>query len=326
MRTAGYGSPYMEMSADGTLVNGLVIRSEGGFYTVQTPGEQVLCTLVKRLRRGERTTTNPLTVGDHVGASISNGGQGSIEEIHPRRNELARTAPGRDALKHVLVANLDLLLIVCALHAPEPNLAGLDRFLIIAEQSEIPTSIVVNKLDLGGDEEAVSLFQPYCEAGYTILLTSTRSGQGIAAVRALLHDKISAVIGPSGAGKSTLLNAVQPGLALRAGQVNLRTGKGRHTTSVAELLALDGGGYVADTPGLRGIEPHGLYPDELQDYFPEIRPYLDGCRFSGCTHLHEPGCAVRAAVAAGAIARSRYASYSKLYEEARYNQRPDWER
>ena len=321
-------SPRSTPTSEGeTLQSGVVIRSEGGFYTVQTAGEQRLCTLVKRLRRGERDSTNPLAVGDHVAIAVGGAGQGSIEAIQPRRNELARTAPGRDALKHVLVSNLDLLLIVCALHTPEPNLAGLDRFLIIAEQSGIPTAIVVNKIDLGGHvAEAAELFAPYVGAGYAVVYTSALGSAGLEDLRALLRGKVSAIIGSSGVGKSTLLNAVQPGLRLRAGAVNLRTGKGRHTTTVAELVPLDEGGYVADTPGLRGIEPYDLDADDVQDYFPEMRPYLGACRFAGCTHLHEPGCAVRDALAGGVIAPSRYASYAKLYEEARRNQRPAWQK
>jgi len=315
---------------DGRLRQGLVVRFEGGFYTVKFDDAQLLCTLAKRMRRGARTATNPLAVGDHVGARAFGSAeglveQGVIEEIYPRRNELDRTAPGRDALKHVLVANLDLLLIVTALRLPEPNLARLDRFLIIAEQSEIPrTAIVVTKTDLGDPGEADRLFAAYGPAGYLVLPTSVETGDGVAALRALLKDKISAVVGSSGVGKSTLLNAVQPGLHLRAGELGERTGKGRHTTTVAELIALDEGGYVADTPGLRGIEPYELDPDLLDTLFPEMRPYLDHCRFSPCSHVHEPGCAVRAAVEAGAIAANRYDSYVKLYDEARQNARPAW--
>ena len=305
---------------------GLVVRSEGGFYTVQLPTDRILCTLVKRLRRGERTATNPLAVGDVVMARATGGGQGVIEEILPRRNELVRTAPGRDALKHVLVANLDQILVVSAQREPPPNLARVDRFLLIAEQAEIPAIVVVNKIDLDDPGAAAALYAPYRAAGYPVLLTSAATGEGIAAVCEALQSRVSAVIGPSGVGKSTLLNAVQPGLQLRAGELSERTGKGRHTTTVADLLALDAGGYVADTPGLRGIEPYDLDPEMLEQYFPELAPYLGQCRFSPCTHLHEPGCAVRAAVAAGAIAESRYASYVKLYEEARENQRPAWAR
>ncbi len=314
------------MSEHDEPAQGLVVRSEGGFYTVQTATERLLCTLVKRLRRGERTATNPLAVGDRVAARATGGEQGVIEEILPRRNELARTAPGRDALKHVLVANLDQILVVSAQREPPPSLPRLDRLLLIAEQAEIPALVVASKIDLDDPAAAAALYAPYRAAGYPVLLTSVATGEGVAAVRDVLKDRVSALIGPSGVGKSSLLNAVQPGLRLRAGEVSERTGKGRHTTTVAELLALDEGGYVADTPGLRGIEPYDLDPEMLEEYFPEMRLYLGQCRFAPCTHLHEPGCAVRAAVAAGAIAESRYASYVKLYEEARQNLRPAWAR
>ncbi len=305
------------MSATDEPQRGLVVRSEGGFYTVVTPGDRLLCTLVKRLRRGERTATNPLSVGDVVTARPTGGGQGVIEGIEPRRNELARAAPGRDALKHVLVANLDLILVVVAMREPPANAARLDRLLIIGAQCEIPTAVVASKIDLAEPGEAEGFFAPYQRAGYRVLYTSAATGEGIDQVRAALCGGISAVIGASGVGKSTLLNVVQPGLRLRAAEVSERTGKGRHTTTVAELHPLNGGGYVADTPGLRGIEPYDLDPELLETYFPEMEPYLGRCRFSPCTHLHEPGCTVRAAVEAGAIAESRYLSYSKLYEEAR---------
>ncbi len=306
------------------LQHGLVVRFEGGFYMVQSGGESLLCTLVKRLRRGVRSATNPLAVGDTVGFRDIGGAQGVIERIDERRNELVRTAPGRDALKHVLAANLDLLLVVTALRSPPPNLARIDRFLLIAEQAEIPPAIVVTKLDEGTVDEADALFAPYPTIGYPVLLTSATTGDGISALRALLKDKISAVVGSSGVGKSTLLNAVQPGLQLRAGELGERTGKGRHTTTVADLIPLTTGGYVADTPGLRGIEPFDLDPELLDEYFPEMRPLRDLCRFQPCSHIHEPGCAVRAAVESGAIARNRYDSYVKLYDEARQNMRPAW--
>ena len=292
------------------------MRSEGGFYTVQTPHARLLCTLAKRLRRGERLSTNPLAIGNGVMVRRTTEAQGTIEKILPRRNELARAAPGRAALKHVLVANLDLLLVVSAVRDPAPNLARLDRFLVIAEQAAIPAMLLVSKIDLGDSAGTEHLYQPYRAAGYPVLLTSAATGAGVDAVRAMLRARVSAMVGPSGVGKSTLLNTVQRGLRLRAAAVSERTGRGRHTTSVAELIALEAGGYVADTPGLRGIEPHDLDPAMLDHFFPEMCPCLGGCRFSPCTHLHEPGCAVRAAVASSAIAASRFDSYVKLYAEA----------
>src|SRR5207248_10423686 len=161
------------------LRQGLVVRSEGGFYTVQTPQARLLCTLVKRLRRGERRSTNPLAIGDGVMVRRVADEQGTIEKILPRRNELARRAPGRDAVKHVLVANLDLLLVVSAVRDPAPSPARLDRLLVIAEQAAIPTMILVSKIDLDDPAQAERLYQPYRAAGYTVLLTSAATGAGV---------------------------------------------------------------------------------------------------------------------------------------------------
>jgi len=324
MTTAATSSPEAQQQPREGLERGLVIRLEGGFYTVQHGALQTLCTLAKRLRRGQRTQTNPLAIGDDVGFRTLNEEQGIVEEIFPRRNELVRAAPGREAVRQVLAANLDLLLIVTALRLPPPSLARVDRFLVIAAQSGIPTAIVVTKTDLGAPGEAEAVYGLYRGAGYPLYPTSVSTGEGVAAVRDALAGRTSAVIGASGAGKSSLLNVVQPGLRLREGDLSESTGKGRHTTVVAELIPLVEGGFVADTPGLRGIEPHDLDPAILETYMPDFEPYLGHCRFSPCSHLHEPGCAVRAAVAAGAIAESRYDSYVKLYAEARSNVRPEW--
>jgi len=324
--TGSTSSPEAQQQPREGLERGLVIRLEGGFYTVQHGALQTLCTLAKRLRRGQRTQTNPLAIGDDVGVRAVSEEQGIIEEIFPRRNELVRAAPGREAVRQVLAANLDLLLVVTALRLPPPSLARVDRFLVIAAQSEIPTAIIVTKTDLGAPGEAEAVYGLYRGAGYALYPTSIANGEGVAAVREALAGRASALIGASGSGKSSLLNAVQPGLRLREGDLSESTGKGRHTTVVAELIPLTEGGYVADTPGLRGIEPHDLDPDILETYMPEFGPYLGHCRFSPCSHLHEPGCAVRAAVAAGAIVESRYDSYVKLYEEARLNLRPEWGR
>jgi ribosome biogenesis GTPase len=188
----------------------------------------------------------------------------------------------------------------------------LDRFLVVAEVNQIPAAICANKIDLVTAEAAEGLFGLYARLSYPVVYTSAVTGQGLEALRALLRGRLSVLSGPSGAGKSSLLNALQPGLGLHARQVSQATFKGRHTTVYAELLPLAGGGYVADTPGIRSLGLWDVEPEELDGYFVDIRPYVAGCEFSDCTHLHEPGCAVRAAVARGEIAETRYDSYRGL--------------
>jgi ribosome biogenesis GTPase len=188
----------------------------------------------------------------------------------------------------------------------------LDRFLALAEIDHIHSLIVINKIDLGIDESIERALAEYERIGYPVLRTSTRDGSGIAALRDALSDRISAVVGPSGVGKSSLLNAVEPGLQLREGEVSQALHKGRHTTRVGELHPLSGGGLVADTPGLREIGLWELDPGELEFAFVEFQPFLHHCRYPDCSHTHEPGCAVRAAVDDGAITAERHASYAAM--------------
>jgi ribosome biogenesis GTPase len=194
-------------------------------------------------------------------------------------------------------------------------LRKLDRFLVVAEMNELPAVICVNKVDLVPLEQAVNQFQLYEEIGYQVIYTSAKTGLGVAELRDLLTGKLSVLAGSSGVGKSSLLNAVQPGLGLRVREVSEATGKGLHTTRHAELLPLHGGGYVADTPGIRGLALFDVEPGELDAYFREIAPLVAFCQFSDCTHRHEPKCAVRAAVAQGEISQQRYQSYLRLREE-----------
>jgi ribosome biogenesis GTPase len=198
--------------------------------------------------------------------------------------------------------------------APSFSPRMLDRYLVICEHSGLDACIVATKVDLMGQEAAEELFAPYAQIGYPVLYVSNATGQGIAEVRSRLEGKISVVTGKSGVGKSSLLNAVRPELNLATGAVSQLLNKGRHTTTVAELLLLDlpGGGYVADTPGIREIGLWNLPPEELDWCFREMRPYLGECYFAGCTHTHEPDCAVIAAVEAGQINPDRYDSYCRL--------------
>ena len=298
-----------------TTVEGLVVRTESGFHRVLTGDRIIVCRAPKKLLGGERTTTTAVVIGDHVKVRPLKDDTGVIEEVLPRENELVRGAAGGSRFLDVIAANLDQLVTVHALVEPDLNPARLDRFLLIAEAAEIPAVVVLNKEDLVGVDEAENLAASYREIGYPVVLTSAEDGRGIDQLREILTGKVSALIGPSGVGKSTLLNRVQPGLQLRTGEVSEATGKGRHTTTTAELLPLSRGGFVADTPGLRELAIREVAPEELEWLFPEFRPRLGQCKFNNCSHREEIGCAIVTALENGEIEPERYRSYRRVYEE-----------
>lgn len=214
-----------------------------------------------------------------------------------------------------MVANPDLVAVVFACDRPPPNPRLIDRFLVVGEYNEVPTLLVANKVDLVGTDAAVSLFDPYRRIGYDVVYTSAKAGIGLEELRSRLAGRLSIVTGPSGGGKSTLLNALQPGLQLTTGEVSeVESGKGKHTTTHAELHPLEGGagGYVADTPGIRELGLWQIPSTELARCFPEFRPHLGACAFNDCTHVHEPRCGLRAAVASGAVSEERYDSYKRM--------------
>jgi ribosome biogenesis GTPase len=236
-----------------------------------------------------------------------------IEEIEERKHMFARMAPTpRGEYQQILIANPDQVVLVFACADPEPRLRMLDRFLIVAEEAGIPATIVFNKVDLIGIRQAQKWFGHYTKIGYPVLYSSVKTGRGIRELSKHLISQISVLAGPSGVGKSSLLNAIQPGLGLAVRDVSETTGKGKHTTVVRELFALDGGGYVADTPGLKALALWDIEPEEVDAYFPELRDLVSDCQFSNCTHIHEPGCAVMAAVEDGSIHFERYESYVRL--------------
>lgn len=299
---------------------GLVVRTQSGFFWVQTPDELVRCVLRGRLKK-VRVATDIVTLGDLVRWTPTSAGEGVIEEIQPRRSKLARRAAGSKGIwkEDVLVANLDQVLTVFAVASPPPHLRMLDRYLVMAELNNINAVIVGNKCELLPRAEAEALFAPYHDIGYPVIFTSTYADEGIDLVNATLKDKISAFSGPSGVGKSSLLNVVQPGLGLRTGEVSGDTGanrnKGRHTTVYPELVPLSFGGYVADTPGIRELGLWQVPPEDLDRCFREFRPFLTECYFQPCRHVHEPDCAVLAAVASGVITADRHESYVRLRDE-----------
>jgi ribosome biogenesis GTPase len=234
-----------------------------------------------------------------------------IEEIAERTRVLSRKAPGRET-EQVIVANPDQAVFVFSCADPDPNFRMLDRFLVVAEREAMPAVICANKIDLVEPRSARQEFEEYKRLGYGVLYTSAKTGKGIRALRKILTGRLSVMAGPSGAGKSSLLNRVQPGLGLRTRQVSRLTGKGQHTTVSLELIPLEGGGYVADTPGLKAFALWDVEPEELDAYFPEMRERVAACEFSDCTHLHEPGCAVLSAVERGEISPERYESYQRM--------------
>ncbi|MFQ5460612.1 MAG: ribosome small subunit-dependent GTPase A [Anaerolineae bacterium] len=295
-----------------------MVRAQSGFYDVETPAGIVRAVLRGVLKK-ERREEGLVALGDVVRLEAVAAGEGAravIVEILPRRSAMIRRAPGpRGAwAQDVIVSNIDQLIPVVAPREPPPHYHLLDRFLALAELDELESLVVLNKVDLGIGAEVADRMTTYEAAGYTVLHTSAKEGEGIDRLTEVLRDKVSALVGPSGVGKTSLLNAVEPGLARRVGRVSQAHHHGRHTTRVGELHTLAFGGRVADTPGLRELDLHDPDPGELEWAFAEFRRHLHKCRFYDCTHVHEPGCAVRAAVADGSISPERHASYVRLLE------------
>lgn len=295
---------------------GTVLRARSGFYTVRLDdGSRVECRLRGRVKQ-ERGDSDLVVIGDRVAVAPLAGGDAMIEAVEPRRSRFSRRQPGaRGSWKEdMIVANLDQVLVVFACADPMPHLRMLDRFLVVAEHNEVEAVVVANKVDLVGLPAAQDLFSGYEAIGYPVHHVSAREGIGVEELADRLVGRVSVVTGPSGVGKSTLLNAIQPGLRIETGAVSEAVHKGRHTTTSAELhpLTAAGGGYVADTPGLRELGLWQVPAEELAWCFPEMRDYLGRCGFNDCRHLSEPRCAVLAAVMAGGISEARHDSYRRL--------------
>lgn len=278
-----------------------VIKMYNGFYYLQVAGQEELlsCRLRGRIKRNK----GAVVTGDYVEYQMLEDGTGVIESCLPRRTLLKRPA----------VANIDQVLITFAARQPDLNQLLLNRFLVLAEWSGIPEIVIcINKCDLL--EEKADFLQDYVQAGYKLLMVSAQEGQGIQELKNLLTGRVTVFAGPSGVGKSSLLNAVDSNLELATGKISDKIKRGKHTTRAACLLPLPEGGTVVDTPGFSAAELENIDKAQLAHYFPEFRPYIEKCYYNTCTHSHEPNCAVKEAVAAGAICQARYEAYLNILQ------------
>lgn len=299
------------------MMKGLVIKNTGSWYVVRTgDGEQVNCKIKGNLRLRGFRCTNPVAVGDVVRLEPKPDGTAMITSIDERRNYIIRRASNLSKEFQIIASNLDQAVLVVSLANPVTNTTFIDRFLATAMAYRVPSLLVINKVDLlTADDDRMLLDavrRLYESIGYTVLATSTVTGEGVDALRLSLQGKMSLFSGNSGVGKSSLINCLVPGAGLRVGDVSAVHHTGMHTTTFSEMLDLAGGGAIIDTPGVKGFGTIDFERAEVAHYFPEIFEVGKECRFNNCTHTHEPGCAVLRAVEQSRISQSRYASYLSI--------------
>jgi ribosome biogenesis GTPase len=314
--SAGGESPADAMPAAdlAECKSGRVIRVHGLQSIVEAEDGAIFRCAVRRLLKSLVTDERSIvTTGDRVWFRDAGGGEGMIERVEPRHGMLTRASRRRE---QVVVANVDQLIIVMSLVEPDLKPHLIDRYLALAEKGGLAPVICLNKADLVEHGNLQSLIGAYSQIGIPALLTSARTGLGVDRLRELLKSRASVFSGQSGVGKSSLLNAIQPGLALRVSDVSESTQKGRHTTTTAELIKLESGGWVVDTPGVRQLQPWDTIPEEVEGFFPEFRPFVALCGFPDCTHTHESKCAVKRAVDRRQISPRRYHSYMGMFTGA----------
>lgn len=306
------------------LVKGRVVRTDAKVCHVDVEGEIVLAAPRGILFDPQNQQKNPVAVGDWVELDRS-GSPAGLERVLPRTNWLSRTASSHDPREQVLAANVDQLFVVASVNKPGFSSNRTDRILAACEWGHIPARLVLNKVDLATEVELENLRSTYESIPIDVIETCATQGTasaGVETLRELMRGKVSIFYGASGAGKSTLLNALQPGLKLKVGKISRYWETGKHTTTYSQMYPLDFGGFVIDTPGIRVFRLFGVPIDHVRDLFPDFRPFQERCRFSVCSHDHEPDCAVFDAVEQGELAATRYATYVELLDELR-NAKPD---
>lgn len=301
-------------------MKGLVIKNTGSWYVVRTDdGRDINCKVKGNFRLKGIRTTNPVAVGDHVDILINPDGNAFIVAIEPRENYIIRRASNLSKESHIIAANVDRAYLVVTLMHPVTSTTFIDRFLATAEAYRVPATIVINKIDLLTEDDD----KEYCEAvaylyssiGYEVLQVSARTGAGIDGLREALSGKVSLFSGNSGVGKTSVINALLPGLELRTSAISDIHDTGMHTTTFSEMFAVPGGGWIIDTPGVKGFGTIDFERNEIAHFFPEIFEISHDCRYNNCTHTHEPGCAVLAALEESRIAQSRYNSYLSIMDD-----------
>ena len=301
------------------MMKGLVIKNTGSWYTVKTDDGQLIESKIKgNFRLKGIRSTNPVAVGDRVQLITNQEGTAFISSIEDRRNYIIRKSPNLSKQSHILAANVDQALLVVTVNYPQTSTTFIDRFLAGAEAYRVPVVLVFNKRDILSDDEIhyeEMMKNLYETVGYQCIEISAVTGEGIDQLTPLVKDKISLLSGNSGVGKSTLINQLVPGAGQRTAEISDAHNTGMHTTTFSEMIELPDGGYLIDTPGIKGFGTFDIEKEELTSYFKEIFHFSKDCRFSNCTHTHEPGCAVIKAVEEHYIAASRYQSYLSMLED-----------
>jgi ribosome biogenesis GTPase len=298
---------------------GLVIKNTGSWYLVKTGNnDEVECKIKGKFRLKGIRSTNPIAVGDRVTIVRSPEGYGLITEITDRKNYIIRRASNLSKQSHILGANLDLSMLIITINYPETSTTFIDRFLASAEAYRVPVHLVFNKIDLYNEDELRyldALMHLYDHIGYSCSKVSASTGEGVENLKEILKGKITLLSGNSGAGKSTLINQLLPEANLKTGDISHYHNKGMHTTTFSEMCPLPEGGYIIDTPGIKGFGTIDMETEEVGHYFKEIFAHSSKCKYNNCTHTHEPGCAVREAVEKHLISESRFASYLSILED-----------